>query len=813
MSVRVYQLAKQLGLESGEVIELLRARGLSVTGPSNTIPTIYADALVDELGGAKHREIDAPKPQATPSNADVAGGVPQKSDAGHKTAEIPHRKEDVVIASNATVGNRFPDQKDRPVRRSALEDAIKADKMVREKKLEVSKERAKLQGGENRIPAVSFNGIDISKKREEHKSVPGSGGDEQRSGASGDSGKHSEDKAIQDEQKPVFKQFLKKIETPPARQSILKPIAVNQPIIVRDLAIQMDVKPFQLISKLMSMNVFASMNQTLDPVIAQQVAEKFGFILEVKQRREIEVKRPVKQEKKQVAVAYRVRNLTVRPPIVCVLGHVDHGKTTLLDTIRKTRVAHGEAGGITQHVAAYQIDQNGRKITFIDTPGHAAFSKMRERGANLTDIAVLVVAADDGFMPQTDEALNFAKKANIPVIVAINKIDAKGANVDHIKQQMQQRGITAEDWGGETLCATISALHGTNITDLLELILLQAEMLELRADSSDCGTGIVLESQMETGRGPTASAIVQDGTLHIGDCLVCGTVYCKVRSLLTDANNQLKLASPSTPVKIIGWVDLPAVGETFTFVKNEKEARRIVEENTLVARNEKNFSQDEEVITDVEQLLSAISAEKNRVFRVIIRADVHGSAEALEGCLAAINSKKIKLEIVNVGVGSISKNDIELAATAGATIVAFNTKFENGAQASAKNQRVPVIQHNIIYEIVDQMRDAMADLLEPELHEQKLGAAEVRQIFTVKGDTIAGCMVTDGKVLRDQFVRIIRKKAIIFQGKFASIKHLKEDLAEVRAGFECGIRIAGFDQFEAGDVVECVEIIKIQPAL
>jgi translation initiation factor IF-2 len=495
------------------------------------------------------------------------------------------------------------------------------------------------------------------------------------------------------------------------------------------------------------------------------------------------------------------------------LGHGDHGKTTLLDTIRKTRVAQGEAGGITQPVAAYQVEQNGKKITFIDTPGHAAFSKMRERGANLTDIAVLVVAADDGFMPQTDEALNFAKKANIPVIVAINKIDAKGANVDRVKQQMQQRGITSEDWGGDTLCAQISALNGTNIEILLDLISLQAEMLELQSDSSDKATGIILESQMEIGRGPTASAIIQDGTLHVGDCIVCGTSYCKVRSMASDSNLPLKSALPATPVKIVGWTSIPAIGETFTSVTNEREARKIVEENTLSISSKQLFSNGEETITDLDQLLSAISAEQNKILRVVIRADVHGSAEAVEGCLLAIDSKKVKLEIVSTGVGFISKSDVELAATAGATIVAFNTKFESGAQALAKNQHVSVIQHNIIYEIVNQVRDAASALLDPKLQEQKLGAVEVRQIFTLKFATIAGCMVTEGKVLRDQFVRIIRQKTVIFQGKFASIKHLKEDVSEIRAGFECGIKVAGFDQFEVGDIIECFEIKKIQPTL
>ncbi|MDR3273776.1 MAG: translation initiation factor IF-2 [Puniceicoccales bacterium] len=791
MSVRIYQLAKQLGLSNGEVVELLRARGLDVSGPSNTIPTIYADALIAELGGTK-------------SKGSLSGAVESENKELQVRTEVKNVETigDSVVASNAVAVRRAADQNPNS-RRSSPEGDRRADGTSHEKRPTNARHQAGSGKKKDEVPLVSFSGIDISKKWEGAKAKV--------------EVDVSSENATQSESKPAFKQFLKKIERP-VRNTVLKPISVKQPIIVRDLAIQMDVKPFQLISKLMSMNVFASMNQTLDPAVAQRVAEKFGFELEIKQREqrsetETKQKQKEKQEKKQVVASDKVRSLSVRSPVVCVLGHVDHGKTTLLDTIRKARVAQGEAGGITQHVAAYQVEQSGKKITFIDTPGHAAFSKMRERGANLTDIAVLVVAADDGFMPQSDEALNFAKKASIPVIVAINKIDAKGANVDRVKQQMQQRGITPEDWGGETLCAPISALNGTNISDLLELILLQAEILELQADPSDRATGVVLESQMETGRGPTASAIIQDGTLHIGDCIVCGVSYCKVRSMISDSNSTLKSAVPATPVKIIGWTDIPAIGETFTSVQNEKEARKIVEENVLAANGKKTFVDSGEPITDLDQLLSAISAEQDKALRVVIRTDVHGSAEALEGCLLAIDSEKIKLEITSIGVGPISKSDIELASAAGATIVAFNTKFENGAQSLAKNQRVPIIQHNIIYEIIDQARDAMAALLDPELHEQKLGAAEVRQIFTLKSETIAGCMVIEGKILRDQFVRIIRKKTIIFQGKFASIKRIKEDVAEIRAGFECGIRVSGFDQFEIGDIVECFEIKKIQPAL
>lgn len=810
MSVRIYQLAKQLGLDNRKVIELLCARGLDVTSPSNTIPTIYADALIEELNIAKKSDTTkqtAEKKTAVKKVAHKAGeDTKQKSeklassveDRGTKT-KSDARGEELVDASNTIIIRRSAPVHPKPVH-NPLEDIVKASRLAREHKLE---KMSKLKSAAKPVnePISSKNDVVIHDRPT--RIDPASN---QLRPESDNNELHTET------EKPRLHQFLKKIERP-VKNTVLKTITIKPPIIVRNLAEQMQVKPFQLISKLMSMSVFASMNQALDPENAQRVAEKFGYSLEIKHRSEDEVKPKPKPEKKEPAVTDRVRNLTARPPIVCVLGHVDHGKTTLLDTIRKANVARGEAGGITQHVAAYQVEHTGKKITFIDTPGHAAFSKMRERGANITDIAVLVVAADDGFMPQTDEALNFAKKANIPVIVAINKIDAKGANVDHVKLQMQQHGITSEDWGGETLCTPISALNGTNISDLLDLILLQAEMMELRADSGDQPVGVILESQVEIGRGPTASVIIKDGTLHIGDCIVCGTTYCKVRSLLNDYNKPVREAPPSTPIKIIGWTDVPEVGAEFYAVKNEKLARQVVEENIADKKRAREEEAVEEEIVDIDQLFSAMAAEENKSLKVILRTDVQGSAEALAGCLLGIDSKKVSLEIIDSGVGAISKNDIELADTAGATIVAFNTKFENGAQALAKNHKVNIIQHNIIYELIDQVREAMAALLTPELREQKLGAAEVRQLFKLKTEAIAGCMVTEGRIVRDKFVRVSRNKTVLFQGKFASLRHLKEDVTEVRAGFECGIRVAGFDDFEVGDILECFEIQKIQPSL
>jgi len=595
-----------------------------------------------------------------------------------------------------------------------------------------------------------------------------------------------------------------------------KVIQVKPPIIVRDFAKQIEEKPFRLISELMGMGIFASMNQAIEENIAIRIAQNHGYELDIHRRGE--------QQQQQLAAEARkremarqiqddIKNYVERPPIVCILGHVDHGKTTLLDTIRHTNVVAGEAGGITQHTAAYQVECKGKKITFLDTPGHAAFSKMRERGANVTDIAILVVAADDGFMPQTDEALAFAQKAGVPVVIAINKMDARGANIERVKQQMQKRGITPEDWGGETLCTPISALKGDNIDKLLELVLLQAEMMELKANPKGLVEGVIIESQLESGRGATSTVIVNSGTLKNGDVLVCGENWCKVRALLDDKGQRMQQATPSTPAIVMGWTGAPEAGDDFKKVKNDREAREICEE-AILERKKLAASEIAPKATNLEELMAAIEHKDKKVFKCIVKSDVSGTVEALVACLESIKSDKVSLEIISHGVGQITKNDIEFASTADASIVAFNVKQENGVAGEAKHKGVTIITHNIIYELINQVRDGMKNLLEPELRENKLGAAEVRVLFSVsKGGKVAGCMVTEGNIKRDKYARVFRKGKELSKGKISEIKRFKDDVTEVRAGYECGITLNNFSDFEPADIIECFEILEIRPDL
>jgi len=589
-----------------------------------------------------------------------------------------------------------------------------------------------------------------------------------------------------------------------------KRISIKPPIIVRDFAKMIDLKPFRLISELMDMGIFAAMNQTIEESVAAQIASKHGFELEVKHRGE-QSQQQKKQEKKP---SYDdPKNLEPRAPIVCILGHVDHGKTTLLDTIRNTNVVDGEAGGITQHTATYQVEHNGKKITFLDTPGHAAFSKMRERGANVTDIAILVVAADDGFMPQTEEALAFAQKAGVPIIVAINKMDSKGANIDKVKRQMQQRGISPEDWGGETLCCGISALNNTNIGDLLELVLLQAEIMELKANPKRPVEGMVIESQQEQGRGATSTLIVLQGTLKAGDCIYSKGNYCRVRALLDDRGRKIDKAIPGTPVLTMGWTGAPDAGETFLKADNEKQARKFTEEYIDEQRKLLGVSSAPKA-TNLEDLMAAIANKDKKIFKCVVKSDVSGTTEALVACLEDIKSDKVDLEVIDSKVGSITKNDVDLAATAQSAIVAFNVKPENGVVAAAKHKGVIIIEHNIIYELLNQVKDAMKNLLDPEMRENKLGLAEVRALFNVtKGGRVAGCMVIEGMIKRDKFARVFRVDKELAKGRVGTLKRFKEDANEVKAGYECGINVTGFDDYQVGDTIECFEILEIRPDL
>ena len=588
-------------------------------------------------------------------------------------------------------------------------------------------------------------------------------------------------------------------ELPPQNVIHIKP-----PIIVKQLAAELGLKPHQVIAELMTFNIFANITQTIEPDIASKIAETHGFVLE-KERRE---KGGGVHKVEEVVVAppppviEKEEELKSRAPIITFMGHVDHGKTSLMDAIRKTRVAAGEAGGITQHIGAYTVEHKGQNITFIDTPGHAAFTAMRARGANVTDIVVLVVAADDGIMPQTIEAINHAKAArHVEIMVAINKIDLPGANIDRVKKQLQDRGLTPEDWGGKTIVCEVSATRGTGIDHLLEMMLLQAEVMDLKSSPTARPRGTVIEAQVEAGRGPTATVIVQMGTLKVGEPFICGDYSGKVKSLTDDNGESIKAAGPSTPVKVLGFTGIPNAGDEFLVMESERATKTLSEERIESKRAEKLAVPQRATL---ETLLEA--ADGKKTLRLVLKCDAQGSLEALTGALGQIESKKVDLEIIHSGVGPISESDILLASASNAVVIGFNTKVENMAVTAAKREGVQIKLYSIIYELIDQIKDAMAGLLDPEFRETVLGHAEIKQVFELSRGIVAGCLVTDGRIARVGRARVLRKRQPVYDGGVSTLRRFQDDVKEVRSGLECGIKLGDFSEYHVGDIIECYQL-------
>jgi translation initiation factor IF-2 len=561
----------------------------------------------------------------------------------------------------------------------------------------------------------------------------------------------------------------------------------------------------------MTFNIFANINQTIEPDIASKICENHGFVLE-KERRE---KGAGVHKIEQVVVAppkpviEKEEELKSRGPIITFMGHVDHGKTSLLDAIRKTRVTASEAGGITQHIGAYSVDYKGTKITFIDTPGHAAFTAMRARGANVTDIVVLVVAADDGLMPQTLEAISHAKAApHVKIMVAINKVDLPSANIDRVKKQLQEQDLAPEDWGGETIVCPVSATKGIGIDHLLEMMALQAEVMELKASPTATPRGTVIEAQVEAGRGPTATVIVQMGTLKIGDAFICGDYSGKVKSLLDDRGEPIKQAGPSTPIKVLGFTGLPNAGDEFLVMESERSTKTLSEERLQTKRADKLTVPQRATL---ESLLDATEGKK--ILRIVLKCDAQGSVEALAGALKQIESKKVDLEIIHSAVGPISESDILLASASSAVVIGFNIKVESMAVSAARREGVQVKLYSIIYELIDQIKEAMAGLLDPEHRETVIGHAEVKQVFQLSRGIVAGCLVTDGRVARVARARVLRKRQPVYDGGISTLRRFQDDVKEVRSGLECGIKLGDFSEYQVGDIIECYQLEQVAQKL
>jgi len=585
---------------------------------------------------------------------------------------------------------------------------------------------------------------------------------------------------------------------------ITRSITITEGISVKDLAEKLDIRAKDLISRLLARGVFATINQTLDAELASEMARFFGadtnvITFEEQAAKDIDAAAAASEETAVEA--------TPRPPVVTIMGHVDHGKTTLLDAIRVTNVAEGEAGGITQHIGAYKVritDQEspayGREIVFLDTPGHEAFTRMRARGAKATDIVVLVVAADDGVMPQTLEAIDHAHAAEVPIIVAVNKIDKPEAMPDRVKKQLADRGLMPEDWGGKTVFVDVSAKKKTNLNLLLEMICLVADLAELKATPERAASGVVLEAKLDRGRGPVATVLVQNGTLNAGDNFVVGNVYGKVRAMFDDRGGQLESAPPSTPVEILGMEGLPQAGDQFVVVADRDKARGISEYREQKAR-EATLAKSSRV--SLEGLAEQIKTAGTKELNIILKADVGGSVEVLGDLLAKLSNDKVRLKVLRSGVGAITETDVLLASASNAIIIGFNVRPERKAQELAEQEEVDIRLHSIIYELQDEIKRAMSGLLEPTIKEIYQGRAEVLDTFRIpKVGTVAGCRVSDGLIKRDSEVRLLRDNVVVFKGKVGSLRRFKDDAKEVHNGMECGISIANYGDIKVGDVIE-----------
>jgi len=588
--------------------------------------------------------------------------------------------------------------------------------------------------------------------------------------------------------KPIVKEHKRKIKIE------------GDTIVVNELAKLLNVKANEIIKKLMENGVMATINQAIDYETAALISSEFGFELEKEEDLEQRILSKLYQEDKP-------EDLKPRPPVVTIMGHVDHGKTTLLDKIRKTKVAEMEAGGITQHIGAYSVEVDGKKITFIDTPGHEAFTAMRARGAKVTDIVILIVAADDGVMPQTVESIQHAQAAEVPIIVAINKIDKPNANPEKVINQLMEYNLVPEEYGGDTLFVKISAKKGEGIDDLLEAILLQAEILELKANPNKRARGFIIESRLDKGRGPVATVLVTEGTLKVGDNLVAGKFYCKVRSLIDDKGKRIKEAGPSTPVEVLGFNGVPEAGEEVIAVESEKQAKELAEYREQKEKERKTVAKK----ISLEELYSQIQKGELKELNLIVKGDVQGTVDAIKVALEKLSTDEVKVKIIGSGVGGITESDVLLATASNAMIIGFNVRPDTKARKLAEQHHISIKTYSVIYDIVDDIKKAMEGLLEPEYQEVYHGRAEIRQIFNIpKVGVVAGCMVIDGKVTRNSKVRVLRDNVVVYEGELASLKRFKDDVREVQAGYECGMRIENFNDIKEGDIIEAYSIEEVK---
>ncbi|EOX9981204.1 translation initiation factor IF-2 [Listeria innocua] len=777
--VRVYEYAKEHQVSSKKVIEALKDLGIEV---ANHMSTINENALrqLDNAIDGTNKKAEAPKKETT-SNENGNSKGPNKPNM-----------------TNSNEKSNKPNKPAGQANKPATANKSHGAKPATNKPANTSNQT---QSSGNKQPAGG------QKRNNNNNSNRPGGGNPNRPGGNNrpNRGGNFNNKGRNTKKKGKLNHSTVP-PTPPKPKELPEKIVFSESLTVAELAKKLYREPSELIKKLFMLGVVATINQSLDKDAIELICDDYG--VQVEEEIKVDVTDLDVYFENELNEAVDESKLVERPPVVTIMGHVDHGKTTLLDSLRNTKVTLGEAGGITQHIGAYQLEIHDKKITFLDTPGHAAFTAMRARGAQITDITILVVAADDGVMPQTIEAINHAKAAGMPIIVAVNKIDKPQANPDRVMQELTEYELVPEAWGGDTIFAPISAKFGEGLENLLDMILLVSEVEELKANPDRRAIGSVIEAELDKGRGPVATLLVQDGTLNIGDPIVVGNTFGRVRAMVNDLGRRVKKVGPSTPVEITGLNDVPQAGDRFVVFEDEKTARNIGEtraSRALVAQRSATNR------VSLDNLFEHMKAGEMKEVNVIIKADVQGSVEALAASLRKIDVEGVNVKIIHTAVGAINESDITLAAASNAIIIGFNVRPTTQAREAAENESVDIRLHRVIYKAIDEIEAAMKGMLDPEFQEKIIGQAQVRQTINVsKVGTIAGCYVIDGKITRDSGVRIIRDGIVVFEGEIATLKRFKDDAKEVAKGYECGITVQNFNDIKEDDVIEAYVMEEIE---
>ena len=794
---RVYELAKQLNISNKDLIEKLNELGIEVNNHMSTVDEENAELVKELLGGEKN---EAPKTEKN-EKAEKAEKSKEPVKEEKKTAktEKPEKAKETLKENAGFQGKPREEQRRQQKETNDRGAQARGGQPKNDQRTDGRQKNDQRQDKSDRGYKAADGGFDKKNKNKKNnwQNEQNDGQNDQNNGKNKKNNKNNgkNNNKNNNAAKPA------PAPEPVQEEEEIRFMEIPENITVKELAEKLGKSGAEIVKCLMKKGIMAAINQSVDFDTAVSVGEEYNVIFEIEKEKDI-FEEAFKQEEEDESL------LESRPPVVVVMGHVDHGKTSLLDAIRHSHVTSSEAGGITQHIGAYTVQINGNPITFLDTPGHEAFTAMRMRGAQITDIAVLVVAADDGVMPQTIEAINHAKAAGVEVIVAINKMDKPSANPDRVKQELVEYGLVAEDWGGNTICVPVSAVTKDGIDTLLEMIILTAEMMELKANPNKPARGAIIEAQLDKGRGPVATVLVQEGTLNVGDPIVAGAAHGKIRAMMDDKGRRVKKAGPSKPVEILGLSEVPAAGDSFYVASSEKQARQLAE--SVVAKSRKDMLKDTPQKVSLDDLFNQIQSGSVKELNIVVKADVQGSVEAVKQSLEKLSNEEVRIRIIHGGVGAITESDVMLASASNAIVIGFNVRPEPSAKTFADEEKVDIRLYRVIYNAIEDITAAMKGMLDPVYEEKVIGHAEVRQLFKASGvGTIAGSYILDGKFTRTAKVRLLRDNIVVYEGELESLKRFKDDVKEVNAGYECGLVFKKFNDLKEGDIAEAYIMVEV----